>query len=100
MPILRRQTTFGPSLGQGVISPFSGETLVPSGPRNAGQSLPSLRWAATVLTTLTRQAIAPATTNKLHAANQRMGHPLSRAGFFSPLPLGERGENVTRSPVL
>ncbi len=40
---MRSHTTRGPSFGQGTISPFSGETLSPFGPRKAGQSTPTLR---------------------------------------------------------
>src|SRR6516165_1909139 len=36
------QTIFKPSLGQGEKMPFSVDTLVPSGPRKQGQSLPGL----------------------------------------------------------
>src|SRR5712671_6744237 len=45
MPSLRVQRIFGPSFGHGAIKPFSKETLVPSGPRKAGQSLPLADWA-------------------------------------------------------
>src|SRR6516165_545518 len=74
MPTFFCQTMRSPSRGQGVRMPFSGETLLPVGPRKPGQSLPARgSLAATAATCPEGGGPQPQASTQINQTWKRMG---------------------------